>query len=146
MKGKSGSTGEGETDGYVVVEAAVLLPLASIVVLLLVWLCSYLYQSCFLSQAAYLAAFRGSRHPDWGAAYVERQLEELMKGEALRFEPESRSVESSALQVSVTLARQTPFSSLGNGVQPLLVTRRSLVRDAAAYIRGIRRIGEIGDG
>ena len=46
-----------KTDGYVVVEAAVLLPLASIFIVLLIGLCSYLYQGCFLMQAAYTVAF-----------------------------------------------------------------------------------------
>ena len=36
-----------EADGYVVVEAAVLLPLASIFIVLLIGLCSYLYQGFF---------------------------------------------------------------------------------------------------
>ena len=49
-----------EADGYVVVEAAVLLPLASIFIVLLIGLCSYLYQGCFLMQAAYTAAFRSA--------------------------------------------------------------------------------------
>ena len=51
-----------EADGYVVVEAAVLLPLASIFIVLLIGLCSYLYQGCFLMQAAYTVAFRRVRH------------------------------------------------------------------------------------
>ena len=63
-----------------------MLPWASILILLLVFLCSYLYQGCFLTQAAYVAAFRGSRYPERGEAYVESQLEELLEGEALRFE------------------------------------------------------------
>ena len=50
-------------EGYVVVEAALILPLASIVIVLLIWLGSYLYQGCFLSQAAYAAAFRLDEQP-----------------------------------------------------------------------------------
>lgn len=49
-----------EADGYVVVEAVVLLPLASIFIVLLIGLCSYLYQGCFLMQAAYTVAFRSA--------------------------------------------------------------------------------------
>ena len=98
----------GSADGYVVVEAAVLLPLASLIMVLLVWLGSYLYQSCFLSQAAYIAAFRGSRFPERGAGYVQRELEELMDGEVLRFSEESFRVDS-GIPVSYTHLMQNIF-------------------------------------
>ena len=128
----------GSADGYVVVEAAVLLPLASLIMVLLVWLGSYLYQSCFLSQAAYIAAFRGSRFPERGAGYVQRELEELMDGEVLRFSEESFRVDSGILSVTVVMIRETPFSRLGGTVRPLYVKRRAAVREAVPYIRGRR--------
>ncbi len=123
-----------------IVEAAVLLPLVSIVTVLLVWLGSYLYQGCFLSQAAYAAAFRGSRFPERGAGYVQRELEALMEGEALRFAEESSRVDSGILSVTVTLTRETPFSRMGAAVRPLHVKRRAAVREAVPYIRGIRML------
>ena len=43
-----------EADGYVVVEAAVLLPLASIFIVLLIGLCSYLCLGCFLLNVPYI--------------------------------------------------------------------------------------------
>lgn len=51
-----------EADGYVVVEAAVLLPLASIFIVLLIGLCSYLYQGCFLMQAGIYSGFSECGH------------------------------------------------------------------------------------
>lgn len=128
------------TEGYVLVEAAVLLPFASIVTVLLIWLCSYLYQGCFLSQAAYIAAFRGSRFPERGAGYVQRELEEIMDGEALRFSEESCQVDSGILSVTVVMMRETPFSKLGGAVKPLYVKKKAAVREAVPYIRGIRRL------
>lgn len=121
-------------------EAAVILPLASIVIVLLIWLGSYLYQGCFLSQAAYAAAFRGSRFPERGAVYVQRQLEEIMEGEALRFSEENCLVESGILSVTVTMIRETPFSRMGGAVKPLYVKQKAMVREAVPYIRGLRML------
>ncbi len=134
-----------EDDGYVVVEAAYLLPLTAILILLLVYLCSYLYQGCFMMQAAYVSAFRGSRYPAEGEAYVQRQLDELLEREVLSFAKEERKVEKTPVFVQVTLQKNTPFSTLGNTVPQLCVKQKSIIRNAAAYIRGIRKLGEIYD-
>ena len=140
-RGKGGGRIKGSgMEGYVVVEAALILPLASIVIVLLIWLGSYLYQGCFLSQAAYATAFRGSRFPERGAGYVQRQLEEIMEGEALRFSEESCRVDSGILSVTVTMTRETPFSKLGSAVKPLYVKQKAAVREAVPYIRGIRML------
>ena len=74
-----------EADGYVVVEAAVLLPLASIFIVLLIGLCSYLYQGCFLMQAAYTVAFRSAAQERPDAGYADGQLNQLLEGEVLSF-------------------------------------------------------------
>ncbi len=132
-------------DGYVTTEAAVLLPLASILILLLVYLCSYLYQGCFLTQAAYLAAFRGSIFRERDEAYVEEQLDELLDGQALSFGPEQRTVEVSALSVKVSLLRDTPFRVFGSWIPKLSVSWRAAVREPVPYIRGLRKLREWGD-
>ena len=81
-----------------VVEAAVLLPLASIFIVLLIGLCSYLYQGCFLMQAAYTVAFSecgtGNR-PD--AGYADGQLNQLLEGEVLSFGKEERQIKAGML-------------------------------------------------
>ena len=74
-----------EADGYVVVEAAVFLPLASIFIVLLIGLCSYLYQGCFLMQAAYTVAFRSAAQERPDAGYADGQLNQLLEGEVLSF-------------------------------------------------------------
>ena len=130
-------------EGYVIVEAAFLLPWASILILLLVFLCSYLYQGCFLTQAAYVAAFRGSRYPERGEAYVESQLEELLEGEALRFEAEERTIRIGLADVRVSLRRNTPLQSIG--IRPLTASWDIPVRDPVSYIRGLRKLSETGE-
>lgn len=129
-----------EREGYVVVEATVLLPLASILILLLVYLCSYLYQGCFMVQAAYVSAFRGSRYATYGEAYVEAQLDEILDRELLSFEPEEREIKAGVLSVQVTLKKNTPLSRTDENVKPLTASWKVAVRDPVAYIRGIRRL------
>lgn len=126
-------------DGYVIVEAAVLLPFASILILLLVYLCSYLYQGCFMVQAAYVSAFRGSRYAAYGEAYVNEQLDDILSGEVLSFEEEMREVDTGALTVRVTLKKNTPFSRIGSDIPALTASWKAVVRDPVAYIRGIQR-------
>ncbi|HJB91663.1 MAG TPA: hypothetical protein H9763_09420 [Candidatus Eisenbergiella merdigallinarum] len=130
-------------DGYVIVEAAFLLPWASVIILLLVFLCSYLYQGCFLTQAAYVAAFRGSRFPERGEAYVESQLDEILEGEVLRFQAEERSIRAGLLFAQVSLRRDTPLESMG--IPPLTASWKIAVREPVAYIRGIRKLSETGE-
>lgn len=131
-----------ERNGYVIVEASVLLPLASILILLLVYLCSYLFQGCFLTQAAYVTAFRASRFPERGEDYALSQLDGIMEGQALSFGKEERTVDISLLTVQVDLKRETPFSALGNEIPGLTASWRVLRRDPLAYIRGIRKLDE----
>ena len=88
-----------EADGYVVVEAAVLLPLASIFIVLLIGLCSYLYQGCFLMQAAYTVAFRSAAQERPDAGYADGQLNQLLEGEVLSFGKEERQIKAGMLRV-----------------------------------------------
>ena len=101
-----------EADGYVVVEAAVLLPLASIFIVLLIGLCSYLYQGCFLMQAAYTVAFRSAAQERPDAGYADGQLNQLLEGEILSFGKEERQIKVGMLRVEVTLERETPLARL----------------------------------
>ena len=131
-----------EADGYVVVEAAVFLPLASIFIVLLIGLCSYLYQGCFLMQAAYTVAFRSAAQERPDAGYADGQLNQLLEGEVLSFGKEERQIKAGMLRVEVTLERETP--AVGDRGR-LKVKQTAYVRNAAAYIRGIRRGKELRD-
>ena len=103
-----------EADGYVVVEAAVLLPLAS-------------------------------ERPD--AGYADGQLNQLLEGEVLSFGKEERQIKAGMLRVEVTLERETPLARLAavGDRGRLKVKQTAYVRNAAAYIRGIRRGKELRD-
>lgn len=135
-----------ERDGYVVAEASVLLSLASILFLLLVYLCSYLYQACYMNQAAYVAAFRGSRNAEGEETFVHQQLDELLEREIWSFSEEERQIHISPFWVQVSLKKQTPFSRWTNTVPELAASWRAAVRDPVAYIRGRRRLAQMGDG
>ncbi len=131
-------------DGYVMVEAAVVLPIASVLLLLLVYLCSYLYQGCFMTQAAYIAAFRGSRNAQKKEAFLNRELDEILERELWSFGEEERETEVSLLRVKVSLRKRMPFS-LPEGVLPdLSASWTAAVRDPVAYIRGIRKLTQLG--
>lgn len=132
-----------ERDGYVVVEAAVLLPLASVLILLLIYLCSYLYQGCFMVQTAYRAAFRGSRYAEYGEEFVEKQLDDLLDEAVLSFGPEKRTVDAGILSVKVTLEKDTPFQNLPGNISKLKASWKVHVRDPVAYIRGVRKMKEL---
>lgn len=133
-------------DGYVVAEAAVVLPMASVLLLLLVYLCSYLYQGCFMTQAAYVAAFRGSRYPQKKEAFLNRELDEILERELWSFAEEERETEVSLLRAKVTLRKRMPFSILEGVLPDLSASWTAAVRDPVAYIRGIRKLTQLGKG
>ncbi|MFR6589262.1 MAG: hypothetical protein ACLURV_02645 [Gallintestinimicrobium sp.] len=136
-----------EADGYVVVEAAVLLPLASIFIVLLIGLCSYLYQGCFLMQAAYTAAFSECGTGTPGRRLCGWAVKSAVGGEVLSFGKEERQIKAGMLRVEVTLERETPLARLAavGDRGRLKVKQTAYVRNAAAYIRGIRRGKELRD-
>ena len=114
-----------EADGYVVVEAAVLLPM----------------------QAAYTVAFRSAAQERPDAGYADGQLNQLLEGEVLSFGKEERQIKAGMLRVEVILERETPLARLAavGDRGRLKVKQTAYVRNAAAYIRGIRRGKELGD-
>lgn len=132
-----------EKNGYVVVEASYILPIASILILLTIWLGSYLYQSCYLVQSAYIAAFRGSRQSACSEAWVDAQLDELLAGQVLSFGSEERQIEAGTLSVSVTLVRKSPLPQIGESRTECAASWKVAVRDPAAWIRGLRRGKEL---
>ena len=114
---------------------------------LLIGLCSYLYQGCFLMQAAYTVAFRSAAQERPDAGYADGQLNQLLEGEVLSFGKEERQIKAGMLRVEVTLERETPLARLAavGDRGRLKVKPTAYVRNAAAYIRGIRRGKELGD-
>ena len=118
-----------------------MLPWASILILLLVF-CAAICIRMFSDTAAYVAAFRGSRYPERGEAYVESQLEELLEGEALRFEAEERTIRSGWL----TSGFPAPEYAASIHWDPAPHRFWDIpVRDPVSYIRGLRKLSETGE-
>ncbi len=93
-----------------------------------------------MAQAAYVAAFRGSRQESGREGYVQAQLDEILEGEVLSFGEERREVVTGMLSVSVSLQKNTPLSRLWGDGYSLLASQKSTVRNPVAYIRGIRAL------
>ena len=98
-------------------------------------------------QAAYTAAFRSAAQERPDAGYADGQLNQLLEGEVLSFGKEERQIKAGMLRVEVTLERETPLARLAAVGERgrLKVKQTAYVRNAAAYIRGIRRGKELGD-
>ena len=127
-------------NGYLTAEAAFWLPGVAIFLVLLITLCSYLYQGCFMMQAAYLAAFRGSR-AETGAgreSRTEEELAELMQYQVMSFGETVSEIEAGALAVTVSLERETPFTGPDGRRLTLQRSQRALYLDPVSYIRGLR--------
>lgn len=133
--------------GYVTVEAAVWLPAIALFLTVLIVLCSWLYQGCFMMQAAYLAAFRGSRIENAARreGEIQKQLDELMKWQVLGFNEMEDETESGSLAVTVTLRQETPIRGIDGEKLALESTRKALVLDPVAYIRGLQLLNGLGD-
>lgn len=58
-------------NGYLTVEASLIMPLVILIYLLMILCGFYLYNRCVISQDNYLLAFRGSRFTDAGNNYGE---------------------------------------------------------------------------
>ena len=127
-------------NGYMTVEAAFWVPGIVLLLFLLIGLCSYLYQGCFMMQAAYMAAFRGSRVEEAAVrdSYTREQLDELLEGQVFAFSEISREVEAGLQSVTVSIQRKPPF--LGSIGERLILkrTQKALCIDPVDYIRGIR--------
>ena len=102
---------------------------------------------CFLMQAAYTVAFRSAARGTPGRRLCGWQLNQLLEGEVLSFGKEERQIKAGMLRVEVILERETPLARLAavGDRGRLKVKQTAYVRNAAAYIRGIRRGKELGD-
>lgn len=126
-------------NGYMTAEAAFWMPGIALFLIMLIVLCSYLYQGCFLMQAAYLAAFRGSRMENSVQRQQEtkEQLSALLNYQAVSFGETQQRVEVGPLAVTVVLERETPLVVAGEQLI-LERTQKAWYLDAVAYIRGLR--------
>ena len=142
--------GNWEKDGYMTLEASFIMPITVILITALMYLSFYLYTIAFLNQAAYIAAFRASLCDEGNAeaeAAAARELDKLLKESVLPIKGLEKQINVSAVSVGVSL--QANLALPAPGLQlisqqewDLTAEKKALIRDAAAFIRAARRIGD----
>jgi len=134
-------------NGYMTMEASFLIPMVLIIIALVMLLTFYLYSVCFLNQAAYIAALRGSLVMDGNALETtEKELSYLLENRLLRVGEISSEVTASAFSVKVRLEAETslPLTDIlpiRETVWEIEAMKEAKIRNAAAYIRLIRNMG-----
>ena len=142
--------GNWEKDGYMTLEASFIMPITVILITALMYLSFYLYTVAFLNQAAYIAAFRASLCDEGNAeaeAAAARELDKLLKESVLPIKGLEKQINVSAVSVGVSL--QANLALPAPGLQlisqkewDITAEKKVLIRDAAAFIRADRRIGD----
>lgn len=142
--------GNWEKDGYMTLEASFIMPIIVILITALMYLSFYLYTVAFLNQAAYIAAFRASLCDEGNAeaeAAAARELDKLLKESVLPIKGLEKQINVSAVSVGVSL--QANLALPAPGLQlisqkewDITAEKKVLIRDAAAFIRAARRIGD----
>lgn len=141
---------ENQEEGYMTVEASLVLPMILIVTLLVLLLTFYLYAVCFLNQAAYTAALRGSLVMDGTIEETaNEELERLLQNRILNIQDIKSEVSVSALTVEVKLEADmllpvTGILSLTDPVWEIEVKKEAKIRNASGYIRMLRNMGREG--
>lgn len=146
LSGEKRKGQEGE-NGYMTLEASLLMPITAVLCGFLMILAFYLYTVAFLNQAAYIAALRGSlarTERDRGAVASE-ELEKLLEERILPIRNLNKEVTSTGLEVKVTLEAEIalPFPGifpLENRVWHIRAEKHARIRDAVAFIRGMRML------
>lgn len=143
-----------DTDAFMTLEACFIMPIAVILTAFLLLLSFYLYTVCFLNQAAYIAAFRASRTEGGRHVQEEKAGEELEKlfSEALIQLPETeKEIRVSASKVVVAVKTEWVLPGMAAfpadvGTLQIKAEKEALIRDAPAFIRGMRKLSEAGNG
>lgn len=131
---------------YMTIEASLIIPVAVVLIAAVVSLTFYLYMLCYLNQAAYTAAFRGSRQElSHNTDEVGRELELLLKGSLISTDDIEKNIEVSALSVHVKMDAKVPIPVPGlqllrDKVWVIHVDKRAVKRDPVFYIWNYQRI------
>lgn len=143
--------GNWEKDGYMTLEASFIMPITVILITALMYLSFYLYTIAFLNQAAYIAAFRASLC-DEGECRKPRRRQPGSWINCLRkayFRLKAWKNKSMFLQFPVGVSLQANLALPAPGLQlisqkewDITAEKKVLIRDAAAFIRAARRIGD----
>ncbi|HJA91604.1 MAG TPA: hypothetical protein H9717_00520 [Candidatus Eisenbergiella merdipullorum] len=153
-KGKEKFGKEKRAGAYMTLEACFIVPIAVILTAFLLILSFYLYTVCFLNQAAYIAAFRASLEE--GGNYVREEkageeLEKLLAEALIRLPEMEQEITASSSGVSVVLKTEWPLPGLSIlpadvGTLQIQAEKKALIRDAPAFIRGMRKLSGMADG
>lgn len=142
--------GRREKDGYMTLEASFIMPITIVLITALMYLAFYLYTVAFLNQAAYVAAFRASLIDEGNAekeAAAARELDKLLLEGVLPINHLEKQISVSAVSVSVSLQASLALPVPGlqlvsSKAWDITAEKKALVRDAAAFIRAARQIGD----
>lgn len=139
--------GHERSNGYMTLEASLLMPMTAMLCGFLMLLSFYLYTVTFLNQAAYIAALRGSlarAGRDRGTVASE-EMERILEESVLPVRNLKKEVTATGLEVKVTLEVEIslPFPEifpLENRVWQIRAEKRVRIRSAVAFIRGMRML------
>ena len=136
-------------NGYMTIEASMLMPVVTILIVFMLYLGFYLYNVCLLQQTAYTAALRGSLlkkgSREQVRQYTQAQLKELIGERLLAISDLEQEVQVTLtkVNVSLTMSIKVPFVhlvsehvSLWNYQAKVSVKRI----DPVSIIRGIRKL------
>lgn len=136
-----------EQKGYMTLEASFLVPTAVFLTAWLMLLSFYLYTVSFLNQAAYRAALRASLMLEGDRkAAAGRELDRLLQEAVLPVRELETEISVTPLAVTVELRAQLslpylPLLPLQEGTWQIEAEKRAQIRDAAGFIRLLRKSG-----
>lgn len=138
-------------DGYLTVEAALVVPFVMGGIIFTMYLCFYLYHAGILTQISHIAALRGSGLTNASEkeikAFVEEETKELLKQKVLIRQEIKQDIKISLSRIQVNLAMEMAMPIMEE--IPLVKRLWTIKREAEAtrinpvkIIRGVRKINE----
>ncbi len=77
-------------DGYMTVEAGIIVPIAFFIIVVTLYFIFYLYNHCVVTQSCYIAALRGSNLQNKSSSvveeYVNKQLDTLLENQIYQYQ------------------------------------------------------------
>lgn len=146
---ESSFSGQKGREGYMTVEASLLMPLIVALIAALMILSFYMYMVCFLNQTAYKAAFRGSCVPEEDAGrrktVTAGELDRLLEERILPVGNPEKEIHVSGTAVEVILRARLELPVPGiwgteKVVWSVTADKKAQIRDAPAFIRGVRKL------
>ena len=140
--------------GSFTVEAAIIMPLIFIVIIMLIYVAFFLYNRCIIAQKTYIAALRGCLYEEGVTdkvldrnAYITKQKEDLYENKLIAAQSSysNVNVEKKEIVIKSGILVKVPFSTLlkkqgyKNGWQTS-VEKRSFMIDEVDFIRSCKKL------